>query len=178
MHYLCSISSSRKLRSSDYTVAAVSETVIAHICCYMVCYQCTAVSSAVQFNMLYECLYQRVQLLAYRYCTNTHTLVLHMQYVEAAGMFMCDEDGQLVQLYPHSGHYRPSDGHLYNLLRYFESAGIDLSAVQVDAQRTYKTARPENDGEKVRKVSSSYNSKECKSSVTMHCVISKCSSAG
>jgi hypothetical protein len=69
-------------------------------------------------------------------------------------MFMCDDGGKLVQLYPHSGHYRPSDGHLYNLLRYFESAGIDLSAVQVDAQRTYKTARPENDGGKVRKVNS------------------------
>jgi uncharacterized protein YdaL len=85
---------------------------------------------------------------------STLSVVLHAQYVEAAGMFMCDDGGKLVQLYPHSGHYRPSDGHLYNLLRYFESAGIDLSAVQVDAQRTYKTARPENDGGKVRKVNS------------------------
>jgi hypothetical protein len=85
-------------------------------------------------------------------------------------MFMSDDSGKLVQLYPHSGHYRPSDGHLYNLLRYFESAGIDLSAVQVDAQRTYKTARPENDGGKVRKVSSSsLSNNDCVSTDSEHC---------
>mmetsp|Transcript_23412 Transcript_23412/g.39009 ORF Transcript_23412/g.39009 Transcript_23412/m.39009 type:complete len:941 (+) Transcript_23412:88-2910(+) len=71
--------------------------------------------------------------------------------VHAAGMLVC-EDGRLVKLFPHSGHYRPHDRHLFLLLEFLRTQGIDLSKVQVDVQRIMKQARPsEKDGSKVKK---------------------------
>lgn len=52
-------------------------------------------------------------------------------------------NGVLVNLYPHSGHYRPTDRHLHRLLLFLSGLGVDLSAIQVDAQRVHKVARPD-----------------------------------
>lgn len=62
--------------------------------------------------------------------------------MEAAGMLVA-EKGVLVTLYPHSGHYRPTNLHLHRLLLLLRGLGVDLSAVQVDAQRVHKVARPD-----------------------------------
>lgn len=62
--------------------------------------------------------------------------------VEAAGMLVA-ENGVLVALFPHSGHYRPTNLHLHRLLRFLRGLRVDLSAIQVDAQRVHKVARPE-----------------------------------
>ena len=53
------------------------------------------------------------------------------------------ENGALMTLYPHSGHYRPTNSHLKGLLRFLRGLGVDLSAIQVDAQRVHKVARPD-----------------------------------
>lgn len=51
------------------------------------------------------------------------------------------ENGVLVTLYPHSGHYRPTNLHLHRLLLFLRQLGVDLSCIQVDAQRVHKVAR-------------------------------------
>jgi len=73
--------------------------------------------------------------------------------VDAAGMFVV-ENGVLVQLYPHSGHYRPGEVHMYFLLHFLEATGVTLQDVEVDAQRLAHVARqklPGNRG-KARKI--------------------------
>lgn len=62
--------------------------------------------------------------------------------MEAAGMLVA-EKGVLKTLYPHSGHYRPTNQHLQGLLKFLRGLGVDLSALQVDAQRVHKVARPD-----------------------------------
>ncbi|CAB1108709.1 unnamed protein product [Ectocarpus sp. CCAP 1310/34] len=63
-------------------------------------------------------------------------------YVEAAGMLVAEE-GVLKTLYPHSGHYRPTNQHLRVLLKFLNGLGVDLDALEVDAQRVHKVARPD-----------------------------------
>lgn len=53
------------------------------------------------------------------------------------------EQGVLKTLFPHSGHYRPTNQHLQGLLKFLRGLGVDLSALQVDAQRVHKVARPD-----------------------------------
>ena len=66
--------------------------------------------------------------------------------VNAAGMIVCVE-GRLTKLFPHSGHYRPLDRHLYSLLSFLRDKGIPLSGVQVDVQRVMKLSRQMEKGE-------------------------------
>jgi hypothetical protein len=66
--------------------------------------------------------------------------------VNAAGMIVC-VDGKLTKLFPHSGHYRPHDRHLYSLLAYLRSRGVRLKGVQVDVQRVMKLSRQIEKGE-------------------------------
>ncbi|CAN0434558.1 unnamed protein product, partial [Discosporangium mesarthrocarpum] len=63
-------------------------------------------------------------------------------YVEAAGMLVAKE-GLLTNLYPHSGHYRPTDQHLLGLLGFLRGRRADLGKVMVDEQRVQKKARQE-----------------------------------
>ena len=60
--------------------------------------------------------------------------------VEAAGILVC-EAGEKLTLYPHSGHYRPTDKHFLNLLLLLSANNVDLNTVTVDVQRTLRTAR-------------------------------------
>ncbi|CAN0032595.1 unnamed protein product [Phaeothamnion confervicola] len=67
-------------------------------------------------------------------------------------MVFTDDDGRLMSIYPHSGHYRPTDRNLHKLLEFLAVSGVDLTLLLVDAQRTYKVAREERKEGKVRKV--------------------------
>lgn len=76
--------------------------------------------------------------------------------VDAAGLIVVNE-GKLEILYPHSGHYRPSDTHLRFLLKFLQNEGVCLRGLTVDAQRTYKVARSFNSHEqRVRKLDSPF----------------------
>ena len=50
-------------------------------------------------------------------------------------------DGHLRELYPHSGHYRPGEVHMFYLLHFLQAAGVSLENVQCDAQRLARVAR-------------------------------------
>jgi hypothetical protein len=85
-----------------------------------------------------------------------HSSFFGGECVAAAGMFVA-EDGKLTRVFPHSGHYRPTDDHLLYLVQFFEQQGVDMSAVQVDAQRVFKVARVcTDDGRRVSKVDSPF----------------------
>ena len=60
----------------------------------------------------------------------------------AAGtLVVCD--GDLRELYPHSGHYRPGEHNLHQLLVRLRSCGVNLAGFTVDVQRLYKACHPE-----------------------------------
>merc|ERR1712146_59257 len=69
-----------------------------------------------------------------------HSSFFAGECVEAAALFVIKR-GVLRRLYPHSGHYRPTDRHLLRLLRYMEEKGIDLYNIEVDVQLMLKVAR-------------------------------------
>jgi hypothetical protein len=71
--------------------------------------------------------------------------------VEVAGIMVINE-GRLVRLYPHSGHYRPSEDHVRYMLQYLHTHGVDLSSFDVDVQHLMKVSRPlTNDGLRIKK---------------------------
>lgn len=82
--------------------------------------------------------------------TNTFPRFHHSSFfagagVSAAGMVVC-VNGKLTKLFPHSGHYRPHDRHLYLLLGYLRDKGVALAGVQVDVQRVMKLSRQTEKG--------------------------------
>lgn len=80
-----------------------------------------------------------------------HSSFFAGECVEVAGVLVI-EDGFLRRVYPHSGHYRPNDKQLHQLLLFIRDCCIDLSTVEVDAQHTMKVARLlAREGNRVRK---------------------------
>ena len=69
-----------------------------------------------------------------------HTSFLGGESCLAAGG-MTVVDGRLIDLLPHSGHYRPSDKHLRFLLRHLQTLGVDLASARCDAQRLLHITR-------------------------------------
>eukprot|EP01050_Picozoa_sp_SAG11_P017345 SAG11_NODE_2491_length_3293_cov_2.356606_2_plen_538_part_00 len=70
-----------------------------------------------------------------------HTSFLGAEAVRVAGK-LCVQDGKLVSLNLHSGHYRPrEDRDLVSFLLFLEDGGFDLAQIRVDVQRIIKTAR-------------------------------------
>jgi hypothetical protein len=63
-----------------------------------------------------------------------HTSFLGGEPVQAAGKLVV-QHGVLLELAPHSGHYRPGQRSLMNLLRFLERNGVRLTEVRVDVQR-------------------------------------------
>lgn len=59
--------------------------------------------------------------------------------VEAAGQIVV-RDGKLLELYPHSGHYRPQDKHLLHMISFFRRNYVPFD-FKVDAQRLLKVSR-------------------------------------
>ncbi len=86
-----------------------------------------------------------------------HSSFFAGECVQAAGLFVAAE-GVLERLYPHSGHYRPTDSHLLSLLLFLESQAVDMDAMQVDVQLVMKVARAHdaNKGGRKRKIDSPY----------------------
>src|SRR3546814_13338592 len=54
-----------------------------------------------------------------------HSSFFGGECVAAAGMFVA-ENGYLTRVYPHSGHYRPTDDHLLSLLQFLDQQGVDM----------------------------------------------------
>eukprot|EP00981_Chlorochromonas_danica_P014266 scaffold7649_cov165-Ochromonas_danica.AAC.6 len=76
--------------------------------------------------------------------------------VQAAGMIVV-EQGKIIRLMPHSGHYRPEDRQFLWLLRHLQDFTINLKDVKVDAQRVFKVSRQsDKDGAKMAKVDVAY----------------------
>jgi len=65
--------------------------------------------------------------------------------VQAAGILITDEHGFLKYLYPHSGHYRPGEGHMQSLLYHFFKSGVDINSFQVDMQQIMHVSREKCD---------------------------------
>jgi hypothetical protein len=86
-----------------------------------------------------------------------HSSFFAGECVQAAGLFVAS-GGVLERLYPHSGHYRPTDSHLLSLLLFLEAQRVDLEDVQVDVQLVMKVARGHdaNRGGRRRKIDSPY----------------------
>jgi hypothetical protein len=76
--------------------------------------------------------------------------------VEAAGVLIA-EQGRLLKLFPHSGHYRPEDRHFAWLLLYLQHYTLRLRDIKVDAQRVFKVSRQvDKDGPKTAKAETAY----------------------
>uniref|UniRef100_A0A7S2KIX1 Uncharacterized protein n=1 Tax=Leptocylindrus danicus TaxID=163516 RepID=A0A7S2KIX1_9STRA len=61
--------------------------------------------------------------------------------VASAGIFITDDGGHLLKLYPHSGHYRPGERHLHRILLYLKKHGVILENIEVDLQQIYHMSR-------------------------------------
>lgn len=66
--------------------------------------------------------------------------------VEAAGIFVTDDDGYLTQLLPHSGHYRPGEAHMQRVLFFLYHMGVDLRTFDMDMQQILHVARDTETG--------------------------------
>lgn len=67
--------------------------------------------------------------------------------VAAAGILITDDDGYLTRIYPHSGHYRPSEPHMQRMLYYLYNCGVDLNSFYVDMQQIMHVSREVRDAQ-------------------------------
>jgi hypothetical protein len=84
-----------------------------------------------------------------------HTSFVAGECVQTAGMMVIN-DGVIHTIYPHSGHYRPSEHELLVLLRFLVAQGVDLSEIQVDVQRIQKVFRDTINGALVKKIDNAH----------------------
>jgi hypothetical protein len=66
---------------------------------------------------------------------------------EAAGIIVTNQEGRLLRLLPHSGHYRPGEAHLQRTLLFLKKAGLNLKRFDVDLQQIFHVARGEQKSE-------------------------------
>ena len=82
--------------------------------------------------------------------------------VSAAGIFLTDDDGFIIQLFPHSGHYRPGEADMQRILLFLHELGVDLTSFLVDIQQLIRINRHKiksstntfKEGDKKRKIES------------------------
>ncbi|ETV71580.1 hypothetical protein H257_13049 [Aphanomyces astaci] len=84
-----------------------------------------------------------------------HTSLVGGECVQTAGMMVVSK-GTLRIIYPHSGHYRPSENELLVLMRFLAKHGIAHREVLVDVQRMQKVARESVNGVKTKKIDSAH----------------------
>ncbi|GAB9464192.1 hypothetical protein Gpo141_00001632 [Globisporangium polare] len=84
-----------------------------------------------------------------------HTSFVGGECVQTAGM-MVITDGIIKTIYPHSGHYRPSEHELLVLLQFLVENGVDLRDVEVDVQRIQKVYRATVNGSLIRKLDNAH----------------------
>jgi hypothetical protein len=65
--------------------------------------------------------------------------------VAAAGIIITDDNGCLIRLYPHSGHYRPGEAHMQRMLYHLYQCGVDLNSFLVDTQQIMHVSREVRD---------------------------------
>jgi len=81
--------------------------------------------------------------------------------VAAAGIIITDDEGFLVRLYPHSGHYRPREAHMQRLLYFLYHQGVDLRSFDMDVQQIFHVSRDTADsGTKEKKENDKSSRKE------------------
>lgn len=85
--------------------------------------------------------------------------------VAAAGIIITDEQGYLTRLYPHSGHYRPSESHMQRMLFFLHRKGVDLRTFEMDTQQFRHVSREKDatkprDGEKKKDKESNMDEKD------------------
>ena len=91
-----------------------------------------------------------------------HSTFFGGKAVSAAGILITDTEGRLTMVYPHSGHYRPGEAEMQQVLFFFENLGVDLNSFQVDMQQLVHINRKFNskdakcDATKKKKVCSLY----------------------
>ena len=61
--------------------------------------------------------------------------------VASAGIIITDADGYVTRLYPHSGHYRPSEAHMQRMLFFLHRKGVALGTFEMDTQQFRHVAR-------------------------------------
>ena len=73
--------------------------------------------------------------------------------VRAAGIIITDDDGYLIRLLPHSGHYRPGEAHMQRMLFFLHHNGISLRTFDLDTQQIFHLTREVSatDGEEKKK---------------------------
>lgn len=79
-----------------------------------------------------------------------HSSFVAGEPVQAAGVMIC-ADGALKKLFAHSGHYRPTEYNILQLLHFLLGANVRLVDVEVDAQRICKINRVDSSGNKSKK---------------------------
>ncbi|OQS04221.1 hypothetical protein THRCLA_03531 [Thraustotheca clavata] len=79
-----------------------------------------------------------------------HTSFVGGECVQTAGI-MVIEQGVLKVIYPHSGHYRPTESEVLVLLRFLLGRGVRLNDVEVDVQRFQKVSRERDNVSKISK---------------------------
>lgn len=84
-----------------------------------------------------------------------HTSFVGGECVQTAGMMVIN-NGVIHTIYPHSGHYRPSEHELLVLLRFLVAQGVNLTDVCVDVQRIQKVYRESINGALVRKLDNAH----------------------
>lgn len=84
-----------------------------------------------------------------------HTSFVGGECVQTAGM-MVIQGGVIKIIYPHSGHYRPSEYEVLVLLRYLVANKVPLDEIQVDVQRVQKVFRDSVNGALIRKLDNAH----------------------
>lgn len=84
-----------------------------------------------------------------------HTSFVGGECVQTAGM-MVIVNGSIKTIYPHSGHYRPSEYEVLVLLRFLVANKVPLEDIQVDVQRIQKVFRDTVNGSLVRKLDNAH----------------------
>jgi len=84
-----------------------------------------------------------------------HTSFVGGECVQTAGM-MVIVNGAIKTIYPHSGHYRPSEYEVLVLLRFLVVNHVPLNDMQVDVQRIQKIFRDTSNGVKVKKLDNAH----------------------
>jgi hypothetical protein len=88
--------------------------------------------------------------------------------VASAGIMITDDEGYLMRLYPHSGHYRPSESHMQRMLLFLYRKGVDLRTFEVDTQQLSHLSR-EKDTKLKEKKSKNGNKDDGGSSISNSC---------
>lgn len=67
-----------------------------------------------------------------------HSSFLSGGNVQGSGMMFVDQEGHLMKINDHSGHYRPGDQQMFATLQYLLRQGVDLSKTQIEFETLWE----------------------------------------